>query len=62
MAPPDDHELAARRPDRTRFLAAKTLAFAAAGALLSIGISIAIAIAGYAILGARDLPTPSWAS
>ena len=45
-------------PDRTRFLAAKTLAFAAAGALLSIGISIAIAIAGYAILGARDLPTP----
>jgi ABC-2 type transport system permease protein len=45
-------------PDRTRFLAAKTLAFAAAGALLSIGISIAIAIAGYAILGVRDLPTP----
>ena len=45
-------------PDRTRFLAAKILAFAAAGALLSLGISIAIAIAGYAILGARDLPTP----
>jgi ABC-2 type transport system permease protein len=43
-------------PDRTRFLAAKTLAFAAAGALLSISISIAIA--GYAILGVRDLPTP----
>jgi hypothetical protein len=45
-------------PDRIRFLAAKTLAFAAAGALLSISISIAIAIAGYAILGLRDLPTP----
>ena len=45
-------------PDRTRFLAAKTLAFAAAGALLSISISVAIAIAGYAILGIRDLPTP----
>jgi ABC-2 type transport system permease protein len=48
-------------PDRTRFLAAKTLAFAAAGALLSVGISIAVAIAGYAILGARDLPTPELA-
>lgn len=45
-------------PDRTRFLAAKTLAFAAAGALLSVSISIAIGIAGYAILGFRDLPTP----
>src|SRR3954454_19781669 len=45
-------------PDRIRFLAAKALAFAAAGALLSLAISIAVAIAGYAILGARDLPTP----
>ena len=45
-------------PDRLRFLAAKTLAFAAAGALLSLSISIAVSIAGYAILGARDLPTP----
>jgi hypothetical protein len=45
-------------PDRIRFLAAKVLAFAAAGALLSISISIAVAIAGYAILGARDLPIP----
>jgi ABC-2 type transport system permease protein len=48
-------------PDRTRFLAAKTIAFAAAGALLSVGIGIAVAIAGYAILGARDLPTPALA-
>jgi ABC-2 type transport system permease protein len=45
-------------PDRVRFLAAKVLAFAAAGALLSLSISIVVAIAGYAILGARDLPTP----
>jgi ABC-2 type transport system permease protein len=45
-------------PDRIRFLAAKTLAFAAAGTLLSLVISISVAIAGFAILGARDLPTP----
>ena len=46
-------------PDRLRFLAAKTIAFAAAGALLSISISIVIGIAGYAILAFRDLPTPA---
>jgi ABC-2 type transport system permease protein len=45
-------------PDRIRFLTAKTLAFAAAGTLLSLAISISVAIAGFAILGARDLPTP----
>jgi ABC-type transport system involved in multi-copper enzyme maturation permease subunit len=45
-------------PDRVRFLGAKTLAFAAAGALLSLAISIAVAIVAYAILGARDQPTP----
>jgi ABC-2 type transport system permease protein len=45
-------------PDRIRFLAAKTLAFAAAGTLLSLAISISISIVGFAILGARDLPTP----
>lgn len=45
-------------PDRIRFLAAKTLAFAAAGALLSIAISISIGIVGYAILEFRNLPTP----
>ena len=46
-------------PDRVRFLAAKTVAFAAAGALLSLAISVSVAIVGYAILGARDLPTPA---
>jgi ABC-2 type transport system permease protein len=46
-------------PDRIRFLAAKTLAFAAAGALLSLAISIAIGILGYAILEFRDQPTPA---
>jgi ABC-2 type transport system permease protein len=45
-------------PDRVRFLGAKTLAFAAAGALLSLAISIAVAIVAYAILGSRDQPTP----
>ncbi len=48
-------------PDRTRFLAAKTLAFAAAGALLSLAISISVAIVGFAILEARGLPTPDFA-
>jgi ABC-2 type transport system permease protein len=45
-------------PDRLRFLAAKTLAFAAAGALLSIAISVAVAIVGAVILSVRDLPLP----
>lgn len=45
-------------PDRLRFLAAKTLAFGAAGLVLSLVISIAIAIVGMVILSARDLPTP----
>jgi hypothetical protein len=45
-------------PDRLRFLAAKTLAFAAAGAVLSLLISISVAIVGMVILSARDLPTP----
>jgi ABC-2 type transport system permease protein len=45
-------------PARVRFLAAKTIAFAIAGLVLSVLISIAVGIAGYAILTARDLPTP----
>jgi ABC-2 type transport system permease protein len=45
-------------PDRVRFLAAKTIAFAVAGLVLSLLISLAIAIAGVVILSARDLPTP----
>jgi ABC-2 type transport system permease protein len=47
-------------PDRLRFLTAKTLAFAAAGALLSIAISISIGIVGYAILEFRDQVTPGF--
>jgi ABC-2 type transport system permease protein len=45
-------------PDRLAFLAAKTLAFAAAGVVLSLAISAAVAILGYAILSVRDLPVP----
>jgi hypothetical protein len=46
-------------PDRLRFLLAKTLAFAAAGLLLSLLISITIAIVGMILLSSRDLPTPA---
>jgi ABC-2 type transport system permease protein len=45
-------------PDRLRFLAAKTLAFAAAGLVLSLLISVAVTIVGLAILSVRDLPQP----
>jgi ABC-2 type transport system permease protein len=45
-------------PDRFRFLVAKMLAFAAAGMVLSVAISIATAVVGYTILELRDLPTP----
>lgn len=45
-------------PDRLRFLAAKTLAFAAAGVVLSLLVSIAITVVGLSIVSARDLPTP----
>jgi ABC-2 type transport system permease protein len=45
-------------PDRVRFLAAKMLAFAAAGALLSVLIMAAVAVLGTAILTFRDLPLP----
>ncbi|MBN1530164.1 MAG: hypothetical protein JW895_13980 [Thermoleophilaceae bacterium] len=47
-------------PDRLRFLAAKTLAFAAAGVVLSLTIAVAVAIAGFTILTIRDLPTPGF--
>lgn len=46
-------------PDRLRFLGAKVLAFACAGLVLSIVISIAIAIVAYILLAAQDLPTPA---
>ena len=45
-------------PDRLRFLATKTLAFATAGLILSLLISITISVIGYAILSSRDLPVP----
>jgi ABC-type transport system involved in multi-copper enzyme maturation permease subunit len=45
-------------PDRIRFLLAKTLAFTAAGVLLSVSISVGVAILAYTILEARDLPVP----
>jgi ABC-2 type transport system permease protein len=45
-------------PHRVRFLGAKTVAFAAAGVLLSVAIMVATGIVGLAILEGRDLPTP----
>lgn len=47
-------------PDRLRFMAAKTLAFAAAGLLLSLAVSIAVSLVGWVILSARDLPVPEF--
>lgn len=47
-------------PDRVRFLAAKTIAFAAAGIVLSLLIAAAIGIVAFAILSFRDLPTPGF--
>ncbi len=46
-------------PDRLRFLAAKLLAFAVAGLLLSLLILVLTTAIGLAILSARDLPTPA---
>lgn len=45
-------------PDRLRFLLAKTIAYAVAGAVLSLLILVAVTVVGYAILSFRDLPTP----
>lgn len=45
-------------PDRRRFLGAKTLAFAAAGLVVSLLVSIAVAIVGVVVLSVRDLPLP----
>jgi ABC-2 type transport system permease protein len=45
-------------PDRRRFLAAKAIAFAAAGFMLSLLIALGVAVTGAAILSARDLPLP----
>jgi hypothetical protein len=45
-------------PGRLRFLAAKMLAFAAAGFLLSLSIYLAVSIVGFVILTVRELPLP----
>jgi ABC-2 type transport system permease protein len=45
-------------PDRRRFLAAKAIAFATAGLVLSLLIALAVAVAGAAILSLRGLPLP----
>jgi len=45
-------------PHRVPFLAAKTLAFATAGLVLSVLIAVAVAILGYAVLSVRELPVP----
>lgn len=43
-------------PDRRRFLAAKTIAFAVAGLVLSVLTAVAVALAGTVALSVRDLP------
>jgi ABC-2 type transport system permease protein len=45
-------------PDRLRFLAAKAVAFAAAGVVLSLVTMTAVAILGLILMTVRDLPTP----
>jgi ABC-2 type transport system permease protein len=45
-------------PDRLRFLAAKTLAFAAAGLVMSLAISAVVAVVAAVLLTVRDLPVP----
>jgi ABC-2 type transport system permease protein len=44
-------------PDRVRLLAAKTLAYALAGAVLSLGVTAAIMLTGTLILHSRQQPT-----
>jgi ABC-2 type transport system permease protein len=45
-------------PDRLRFLAAKTLAYTAAGLVMSLAISTAVALVGASLLTLRDLLVP----
>ena len=45
-------------PDRVGFLAAKAVAYAAAGVAMSLVIMAAVAVAGTAVLVTRDLPLP----
>src|SRR6185503_16861502 len=44
-------------PDRLRLLAAKTISFALAGAVLSLAVTLSIMLAGTIILASRDLDT-----
>lgn len=48
-------------PNRLRLMAAKVLAYAVAGAVLSLIVSVTITLVGTAILSARDLPTADFA-
>ena len=45
-------------PDQVRFVAAKAVAYAGAGLVLSLAISSAVTIVGLAIVGVRGLPGP----
>jgi ABC-2 type transport system permease protein len=45
-------------PSRVRFLAAKTVAFAAAGIVLSLAVSTAVAVVASVLLSVRDVPLP----
>jgi ABC-2 type transport system permease protein len=47
-------------PQRARFLAAKVLAFAAAGIVMSVVIMLAVAVVGVVLMTARDLPLPGF--
>ena len=45
-------------PDRLRLLAAKTLSYAVAGAVLSLIVTLTIMLVGTVILSSRDIATP----
>jgi ABC-2 type transport system permease protein len=45
-------------PDRLRFLAAKAIAYAGAGLVLSLLISLTVTVVGLLIVGVRGLPEP----
>ena len=44
-------------PDRIRFLVAKLIAYAAAGVVLAVVVTVAVALVTTAILSSRDIPT-----
>jgi ABC-type transport system involved in multi-copper enzyme maturation permease subunit len=46
-------------PDRLRFLAAKAVAYAAAGVVVSAAIAVAVSLVGTVILSVRHLPLPT---